>query len=66
MRTREVVPDDSGSPTSHFTERLGYTLTLEQGIVTIQHPKMALGRLVPLSNVAFLVPAAAAGKVKAA
>ena len=49
VRTANPVFDDAGQPVTFMREANGYTLSLEQGIVTIAHAKMTGGRIVPFA-----------------
>ena len=49
VRTLNPVFTDANEPVTFLRESNGYTLTLEQGIVTIAHPKMTGGRIVPFA-----------------
>lgn len=62
LMVRDAVNDVLGSPTpqSHFSETKGHALSLDQGIVSIS--ANGTTRLVPISNVKFMTPAAAAKK----
>ena len=62
LRTREGVADDSNGPVTHFTEAAGYTLTLEQGTVTITGPRMKDGRILPWAACTYATPAPKVGK----
>lgn len=62
LRVRDHVMDDSNTPSTRFTESGGFTMVLEQGIVTLAGKTIKDGRMVPVSNVAFMVPAPAEKK----
>lgn len=49
VRTLNPVFTDSNEPVTFMRELNGYTMTLEQGVVTIAHPKMTNGRIVPFA-----------------
>lgn len=61
VRTLNPVFTDANEPVTFLRESNGYTLTLEQGVVTIQHPKMTGGRIVPFAACS-ATPAAQAKK----
>ena len=49
LRTVNPVFDDANTPLTFFRESNGYTLSLEQGIVSIAHRAMTGGRIVPFA-----------------
>ncbi len=54
----DPVRTDDGTPMTRFHEGGGHAMSLAQGIVTITGRGIATSRLVPLSNVASMTPAA--------
>jgi hypothetical protein len=67
LRTRDIIdwPGVGGGNATHMTAAQGYTMDLEQGVVTVTSRTGAV-RMVPLSNVAWMSPVPRPGPVKAA
>lgn len=61
VRTVNPVYDDSGVPVTWMREP-AYAMSLEQGIVSIAHPKMTGGRIVPFAACSATPAAVKAGK----